>query len=225
MRRWGARSPPLALPPGSRSDGGARISPPRGVPGGNAALRSASLLEELHFYFPSSLVESPPRIPISTARPGEAWEVWKHLPLPSADTTSSSILISTAPENRLRFLACWFYFVNPLHAEREGARGTPGGAQGSCPQNVHFPQQQSKAGLKTGVREVGEPFAIENTILWRLLPPGAAEGSLRVGNRRLIFLGPRARHKTQRAASLLDDCMVPGQSIFWPRHHWARLDQ
>lgn len=62
---------------------------PRGVPGGNAALRSASLLEELHFYFPSSLVESPPRIPISTARQGEARELWKHLPLPSADTTSS----------------------------------------------------------------------------------------------------------------------------------------
>lgn len=130
---------------------------PGGVPGGNAALRSASLLEELHFYFPSSLVESPPRIPISTERPGEAWEVWKHLPLPSADTTSSSILISVSPESRLRFLACWFYLVKPLQAEREGIWGTPGGA----PQNVNSAQQQSKAGLKTAVREVGEPFATE----------------------------------------------------------------
>lgn len=158
MRRWGARSPPLALPPGSRSDGGARISPPRGVPGGNAALRSASLLEELHFYFPSSLVESPPRIPISTARPGEAWEVWKHLPLPSADTTSSSILISTAPENRLRFLACWFYFVNPLHAEREGARGTPGGAQGSCPPKCSFSTAAKQGWTKNRCERGGRAF-------------------------------------------------------------------
>ena len=63
---------------------------PGGVPSGNAMLGSASLLEELHFYFPSSLVESPPRIPISAAQPGEAWEVWEHLPLPSADTRSRS---------------------------------------------------------------------------------------------------------------------------------------
>lgn len=57
-----------------------------GVPSGHSALRSASLLEELRFYFPSSLVESPPRIPVSAARLGEAWELWEHLPLPSADT-------------------------------------------------------------------------------------------------------------------------------------------
>lgn len=76
------------LPSWGRAGGGAQIPPAGGLPAGNAALRAASLLEELHFYFPSSLVESPPRIPISTARPGEAWEVWKHLPLPSADATS-----------------------------------------------------------------------------------------------------------------------------------------
>lgn len=63
---------------------------PGGAPGGNAMLGSASLLEELHFYFLSSPVESPPRIPISTAQPGNDWEAWKHLPLPSADTRSRS---------------------------------------------------------------------------------------------------------------------------------------
>lgn len=79
-----ASSPRLPASPPPRS----QAPLPGGVPSGHSALGSASLLEELHFYFPSSLVESPPRIPISAARLGEAWELWEHLPLPSADTRS-----------------------------------------------------------------------------------------------------------------------------------------
>lgn len=149
---------------GSERDGESR-APPR--PGGN----SASLLEELHFLFPFlSVGVSSPGSPSPQRGRGGA--------LGALEASFTALCRRNQQMDfnirKLRFVACWFYFVKPLQGEKKGVWGTPGGA---AAQNVNSPQQQSKAGLKTAVREVGKPFSIENTILWRFLPSGAAESS------------------------------------------------